>query len=273
MLQAMEAPDASTLAQTVLGRFVAGIEQARAPFVLGISGLQGSGKSTLAAALVEAAGHLGWGAVALSLDDAYLTHAERQALARDVHPLLRTRGVPGTHDLALLGTTLDALGKASPENPVAVPRFDKGHDDRYDTHLWPTVAEAPRLVVLEGWCLGVEPEADDALATPINALERDEDPDGRWRRWVNAQLAGYAAIWRRLDALVVLQAPSWDVVARWRDEAERPLRERAEPRAMDAAALTRFLAHYERLSRHALATLGPRADGLIHLDDHRTAIL
>ena len=269
MLQAMEAPDASTLAQAVLGRFVAGIEPLRRPFVLGVSGLQGSGKSTLAAALVAEAGHRGWGAVALSLDDVYLTHAERDALGRDVHPLLRTRGVPGTHDLSLLGTTLDALAKASPENPIAVPRFDKGHDDRYDAHLWPTVAGAPRLVVLEGWCLGIGPETESALERPINALERDEDADGRWRRWVNGQLARYASIWHQLDALVVLQAPSWDVVAGWRDEAERPLRERGEPRAMDEAALARFLQHYERLSRHALSTLGANADWCIPLDQKR----
>lgn len=265
----MEAHDASTLADAVLARFAARAGRRLTPFVLGVSGLQGSGKSTLAAGLVARAGERGWGAVALSLDDVYLTRAEREALGREVHPLLRTRGVPGTHDLALLGSTLDALGKASAESPVAVPRFDKGHDDRYDAHLWPMVAEPPTLVVLEGWCLGLDPQDDAALAEPVNGLERDEDPDGTWRRWVNARLAGYATIWRRLDALVVLQAPSWEVVARWRDQAERPLRERGELRAMDADALSRFLQHYERLSRHALATLEPKADLSIALDEDR----
>lgn len=266
----MESNDASTLAGAVLGRFAAAIEQAEAPFVLGISGLQGSGKSTLGAGLIKAAAGRGWGAVTLSLDDAYLTHAERQALARDVHPLLATRGVPGTHDLALLVSTLDALARASPDQPVAVPRFDKGKDDRYDAALWPTEAEVPRLVVLEGWCLGVEPQDPAALAMPVNALEHDEDADGTWRRWVNRQLEAYEPLWRMLDALVVLEAPSWEVVARWRDEAEEPLRARGEPRAMDPPALTRFLQHYERLSRHALATLPAKADLLIHLAADRT---
>jgi len=265
----MESPDASTLAATVLGRFAADIGHAGRPFVLGISALQGAGKSFLAAALVDAAAERGWGAVALSLDDVYLTRAERAALAADVHPLLRTRGVPGTHDLALLASTLDALAQATPGRPVAVPRFDKGRDDRYPEAQWPTVADVPALVLLEGWCLGVTPEDDAALDLPVNALERDEDPDGRWRRWVNAQLASYAPIWARLDALVVLQAPSWDVVATWRDEAERPLRERGDARAMDAVELARFLQHYERISRWALASLGATADLLIPLDRHR----
>ncbi|MDQ0010152.1 D-glycerate 3-kinase [Luteibacter jiangsuensis] len=267
----MESTDASTLAATVLGRFAAAIEHAPRPFVLGISGLQGSGKSTLAAALIEAAHQRGWGAVAMSLDDVYLTRAEREALAVEVHPLLRTRGVPGTHDLALLGSTLSALEKASPERPVPIPRFDKGHDDRYEEAQWPTIAEPPRLVVLEGWCLGVEPAGPDELAEPVNALERGEDADGRWRRWVDARLSGYRSLWERLDALVVLQAPSWDVVAAWRDEAERPLRERGEPRAMDDLELSRFLQHYERISRRALRSLEAKADVVLRLDEHRRA--
>jgi D-glycerate 3-kinase len=265
----MESNDASTLAERVLGRFAAAIERAEGPFLLGISGLQGSGKSTLGAELIQAAAARGWGAVTLSLDDAYLSRDERLRLAGDVHPLLRTRGVPGTHDLALLISTLDALAKASPERPVPVPRFDKGQDDRYAEALWPTEAEVPKLVVLEGWCLGVEPQDESALAAPVNALERDEDADGHWRQWVNAQLRGYLPLWRALHALVVLQAPGWDVVARWRDEAEQPLRDRGEPRAMDAPALSRFLQHYERLSRHALATLPAKADVVVLLDDQR----
>lgn len=272
MLSAMESTDASTLAATVLGRFVAAIERASRPFVLGISGLQGSGKSTLASALIDAARARGWGTVAMSLDDVYLTQAERETLATTVHPLLRTRGVPGTHDLALLASTLDALEKATPERPVPIPRFDKGHDDRYEPAFWPVVGEPPRLVVLEGWCLGVEPVEAIALAEPVNELERGEDADGAWRLWVNARLAEYRPLWKRLDALVLLRAPSWDVVAKWRDEAERPLRERGEPRAMDAVALSRFLQHYERISRRALESLPARADFVLSLDEHRCVV-
>lgn len=269
MLAGMESADAITLAERVLGRFAASVEHASPPFILGISGLQGSGKSTLAAALIETARERGWSAVTLSLDDVYLTRAERQALGRQVHPLLLTRGVPGTHDLTLLASTLASLEKAAPERPVSIPRFDKGSDDRYPSTLWPEVPQPPMLVMLEGWCLGLEPQTAADLIEPINALEREEDPEGLWRAWVNAKLADYLSIWRRLDALVLLQAPSWNTVTRWRDEAEWPLRARGEPYAMDEEEMARFLQHYERLSRHALATLPAKADMIVTLDRDR----
>jgi len=239
-------------------------------WLIGISGVQGSGKSTLAAQVAGAARRRGEAVLVLSLDDFYFGRRERRRLAHTVHPLLATRGVPGTHDLALLLRTLAALRRASPARPARVPRFDKGRDTRAPPSRWRRVTRPPRLVLLEGWCVGVPPQPAAALRRPCNALERRADRDGCWRHHVNAQLAGaYAALWRRLDRLVLLQAPSYRVVARWRGEAERALRRRGAPRALSPAALRRFLMHYERLSRHALRTLPRRADLRLVLDGRR----
>jgi D-glycerate 3-kinase len=237
---------------------------------VGLSGLQGSGKSTLAAQLVDAAKTRGLAALTMSIDDFYLTRRERLRLARDVHPLLATRGVPGTHDIDLLARTLDALTHASASTPARVPRFDKGRDTRMPPSRWRSVGRAPALVILEGWCVGVPPERATALRHPRNALERTEDADGDWRRYVNAQLAQhYVPLWQRFDRLIDLQAPSFVVVARWRDEQERALRRRHAPRALSPAALKRFLMHYERLSRQSLRTLPEQADICIRLDTER----
>ena len=240
------------------------------PWLIGLSGLQGSGKSTLAAQLVELAARRGMFALALSIDDFYFGRAARQRLARDVHPLLATRGVPGTHDVDLLHGTLDELRAAASTNPARVPRFDKGLDTRVAPSRWRRVARRPELVILEGWCIGVPPQSETALARPLNRLERDEDRDARWRGWVNAQLEqNYMPLWRRLDRLVMLQAPTFAIVTRWRDEQERALRRRNAPRALSPAALRRFLMHYERLSRQALKALPARADLRIVLDEER----
>ncbi|HET8765043.1 MAG TPA: kinase, partial [Rhodanobacter sp.] len=169
-------------------------------------------------------------------------------------------------------SVLAALPQASERLPVSWPRFDKGRDTRLPPSRWPRVARPPQLVIVEGWALGVRPQLQSALETPVNRLERDEDPDGRWRHWVNKQLRGYQPLWRKFDALIVLQAPSWDIVRRWRGETEQALLARRAPLAMDAPTLARFLQHFERLSRHALATLPALADSIVEYDDDRHMI-
>jgi len=223
--------------------------------LVGLCGAQGSGKSHTAARLVDRLTLAGCSAVALSIDDFYLGHSDRQRLGRDVHPLLATRGVPGTHDLQLADVTLSALLAADAQSRVPLPSFDKSRDDRVPRDQWRDHDGRCDVVILEGWCVGATPEPDAALADPINALERNEDPDGRWRRFVNGQLAGpYARLFARLDLGILLRAPSFDQVMGWRTEQEARLdRTPGAPPAMDAAALARFIAHYERITRHILA--------------------
>lgn len=265
--------DASTqndaLAGHLLDHYAGRIARTQRPYVLGLSGLQGSGKSTLARVIKTQAEHRGWPTEILSLDDFYYSRSEREALAQQVHPLLRTRGVPGTHEIELLLSVLTALPQASEKFPVTWPRFDKGRDTRMPPSRWPRVTRPPRLVIVEGWALGIRPQSQAALDEPVNRLEREEDADGSWRHWVNKQLRGYQPLWRKFDALIVLQAPNWDVVRRWRGEQEENLLARHAPLAMDAATMERFLQHFERLSRHALATLPALADSCVEYDDDR----
>jgi D-glycerate 3-kinase len=249
-------------------------ERKRAPLVLGIAGAQGTGKSTLAALLaIVLADGLGLRALTLSLDDLYLTRSERERRARELHPLLRTRGVPGTHDTELGERVLAELCAARRGEQVAYPRFDKASDDRAPRQDWP-VWEGPTDVVLfEGWCLGAQAQSDAALIAPINALERDEDCDSRFRRYVNAQLAGsYRALFARIDGLVFLMAPDMASVRSWRGAQERELAARAHPNApgvMSAQQLERFVQHFERISRSMLAQMPARADIVLELaSDH-----
>jgi len=257
------------LAGHLLDQYAGRIARSRRPYILGLSGLQGSGKSTLARVMKAQAETRGWATEVLSLDDFYYARSDREALARDVHPLLRSRGVPGTHEIELLLSVLAALPYASDKLPVTHPRFDKGRDTRFSPSRWPRITRPPKLVIVEGWALGIRPQLQAALGKPVNELERKEDPDGSWRHWVNKQLRGYQPLWRKFDALIVLQAPSWEIVRRWRGEQEQGLLARHAPLAMDAPAMERFLAHFERLSRHALASLPPLADTCVEYDDER----
>jgi len=239
-----------------------------APVLLAVSGLQGSGKSTLAAQIAQAAREAGLAAATLSLDDVYLTAAARRRLATQVHPLLATRGPPGTHDLALAADTLDAVAAG---RPLRLPRFDKLADDRLPESDWSRVDAPLDLLVMEGWCLGTPAEDAAALVAPLNRLEREEDAAGRWRGYCNDALREhYSVLWRRFDRLWLLQAPDFAIVAQWRWEQEQALQAAAPGRAgMDRVALERFLQHYERVSRQALRTLPALADRVIALDEQR----
>lgn len=243
--------------------------------LVGVSGCQGSGKTTLAALLVllldELAGLKG---VNLSIDDFYLTHAERQQLARTVHPLLATRGVPGTHDVQLALDTIAALRKPG---EVAIPRFDKAIDDRAPQSQWPRVQAPVDVIVLEGWCLSIGPQTHAQLEQAINSLEEQEDVEGAWRRYVNGRIAGeYAQLYDMVDYLVMLKAPDFAKVFEWRQNQEDKLAAKSAEqggqatRIMNREQLRRFIQHYERITRHGLDTLPLKADLVFQLTGEQT---
>lgn len=245
----------------------------RRPFVLGIAGAQGSGKSTVAARLAGRLHERGLGCALLSLDDLYLDGTRRAALARTVHPLLRTRGVPGTHDVGLGLTIVGALGEAG---PVALPRFDKARDEPAPREAWEAFEGPADVLVLEGWCLGARPQAREALAAPINALERDCDAAGSWRLYVNDQLAGpYRRLFDRIDLRVLLAAPDFGTVAGWRIEQEQALRAqcvaegRTAGKLMADAEVRRFVAYFQRVTEQMLRDATSIAELVIPLDARR----
>ncbi len=235
--------------------------------VYAICGLQGSGKSTLAAQMAALARQRGLRTAVLSIDDFYLGRRERQRLGRQVHPLLATRGPPGTHHAALACETLDALRAGA---AVRLPRFDKLADTRLPPSRWPSVRGAD-LVLLEGWFLKTPAQSSAELAEPVNALEREHDRDGVWRGYCNQALAqDYPPLWARLDRLLFLQAPGFEVVAGWRWQQEAALRARRPQRGgMSRAQVERFVGLFERVSRQALRRLPALADWTVPLDRRR----
>ncbi|MDO9337271.1 MAG: kinase [Caulobacter sp.] len=236
------------------------------PPLIGVSGAQGSGKTTLVRAVAKAIG-----AAHLSLDDVYLSPHARQTLAQRHHTLFYTRGVPGTHDIDMLLSVLDALSAASETSRTPLPAFDKLADDRLPETDWPAFEGRPTAILIDGWCLGATPQTPEMLEFPVNALELDEDSDGDWRGAINRFLSGpYATLFNRFDNILHLLAPDFGVVETWRGQQQAQLLGRAMTDG-EKTALHRFIQHYERLTRHMLA--GGRLPGVsIQLDATRRPV-
>ena len=242
----------------------------RATRIIGVNGAQGSGKSTLCK-LLQIVLEEGFAkrVTTFSIDDIYLTHAERETLAEKIHPLLKTRGVPGTHDVGLGLQLLTDLRGIEAGESINIPVFDKSIDDRSAEKDFRQVTGPIDLVLFEGWCVGAKPQRDPALALPFNSLERLEDPDQVWRRYVNDQLKNdYKRLFREIDFLIMLEIPEISSVMEWRSKQERKLA-KASPgghKIMDTAALQRFIMHYERLTRAMLTEMPDRADLVFKLN-------
>lgn len=243
-----------------------------APLFVCINGAQGTGKSTLTTFLkhiIEA--QQNYRVAALSLDDFYHTLQSRQLLAKRIHPLLITRGVPGTHDLKLMVTVIGNLLQGLPSN---APRFNKAIDDRYSESEWLSFDQPVDFVLFEGWCNNSPPQTSEELIKPINVLEEHEDQEGIWRTYSNDMLIEYhRLIFDYTDVSIMLKAPDFEHVYTWRRLQEQKLRNNTPKKQrnglMDDTQLVRFIQHYERITRHTLAYLPGRADVVLPIaEDH-----
>lgn len=262
-------PSSAALAARVMA-LVCGRSDGPYPLILGISGSQGSGKSTLAELIRLGLEQLADRQVAvLSLDDFYLTKAERLHLAETVHPLCATRGVPGTHDVVLMLECISRLLVADPDQTVRWPRFDKLADDRRDESQWHGHAGRPDVILIEGWCVGLPANRVAPWQGPINPLEAECDPEGRWLDWSLDNLRShYAVLWKLIDLLVGIRLPdiATVVASRLRQEQGLLSESGAARDGMDEAQVLRFVQHYERLTRSLWAALPDIAEVLADRD-------
>lgn len=228
------------------------------PALVGVSGAQGSGKTTVCK-LLEAANRPRF--AYFSMDDVYLTRAEREANARelaeiqaelypytppnvleDMRALLATRGPPGTHDIALARNVVARLNHGM---RTKLPRFDKAIDDRAPELTWHRHEGPAEAILIDGWCLGARPAAD---GPPLNAVEALDKTKLLFARADLALKTHYAAFFETFDAIVYLRPPSWEIVFQWRLQQEEQLLGRALSDD-ERAKLERFVLHYERITR------------------------
>jgi D-glycerate 3-kinase len=224
------------------------------PLIIGLAGGQGSGKTTISSILtLILQRYFKLNIFKVSIDDFYKTRKDRKLLSKKKHPLLMTRGVPGTHDIDLMLNFFKKIKNKKFKN-LQVPKFDKAIDDRCIKKLWYKINSKPDVVIFEGWCVGAKAQTSIQLKKPINSLEKLYDQDAKWRSYVNNQLkTKYKTLFKQLDGLLYLKAKNFNLLREWRLKQERKLwlqtKNKKNLKIMSSNDIINFMQTYQRITQ------------------------
>jgi len=241
--------------------------------IIGLSGGQGAGKSTITGILkLILKKKYGLNICIFSIDDFYKTKNERLRMSKKIHPLFITRGVPGTHDTALLNQTIRKL-KQKKFRTVFIPKFDKSKDDRCRKNKWQKIKIKPDIIIFEGWCVGTTHQNNNELKRPINLIEKKYDENLKWRKTVNNLIKKrYKNIFNKIDKLVFLKVPNFNYIIKWRWLQEQKMKLTTKSKkTMSKKEVKEFIMFYERLTKHMIKNYSKISDLTIFLDKkHRS---
>ena len=229
------------------------------PIIIGLAGGQGTGKTTISSIInLILVKYFKLKVFKISIDDFYKTRKERYKLSKKVHPLLMTRGVPGTHDIDLILRFFKIMQKRNFKS-LSLPKFDKSIDDRFNKNQWYKIKSKPDVVIFEGWCVGAKSQKNIELKKPINSLEKMEDKSMKWRKYVNFQLAGkYKTFHNMLDCLLYLKAKNFSLLRRWRLKQEKKLflksKNKKNLKIMNKNEVLNFMMTYQRITEQMFKT-------------------
>ena len=225
------------------------------PYLIGLSGGQGTGKTTISSILkIILTKYFRLNVFKISIDDLYKTRKDRISLSKKIHPLLKTRGVPGTHDVNFMFDFLKKIKKKRFKHH-RIPKFNKAIDDRLKRKSWYLIKRVPDVIIFEGWCVGARAEKKNTLKKSINPLEKKEDKNLKWRKFVNSQLENkYKKLFSKLDCMLFLKAGSFKLLQSWRLKQESLLKlnskNKANNKVMSKNEVLTFMQTYQRITQN-----------------------
>ena len=223
-----------------------------------ISGSQGIGKTTILEILNKNF-HKFFGKriLSLSLDDFYYDKAQREILSKTIHPLLMTRGVPGTHNIKEILNVINKFNQS--EYPIKIPIFNKLKDTRGRKKR--IINKKTDIIILEGWCCGSPPINKKYLQKNINILEKKFDKKFIWRNYYNNKLKNeYSRLYKKFDKLIYFNAPKFSYVFNWRLKQENNMKKtKKSKQGMRRKEIVEFIQHYEKISKWMMKILPGKA--------------
>ena len=241
--------------------------------IVGLSGGQGTGKTTISSIIkIILEKYFKLNVFKISIDDFYKTRKERIILSKKVHPLLKTRGVPGTHDIDMM-LNLFRKVKAKKLKSLSLPKFDKSIDDRLSKNKWYKVKSKPDIVIFEGWCVGAKSQSTKQLIKPINSLERLNDKSMKWRKYVNLNLKNkYKKLHSMMDCLLYLKAENFALLRKWRLVQEKKLKiknkNKKNSKVMNKQEVLNFMMTYQIITEHMFKTATKYSSIVMSLNGH-----
>ena len=243
------------------------------PYFVGLAGGQGSGKTTISSLIkIILTKYFKLKVFRISIDDFYKTKKEREKLSKRIHPMLLTRGVPGTHNINMM-LNFFKKSKSKKFKRLKLPTFDKAIDDRSKKDKWYDLREKPDVIIFEGWCVGARSEKNVTLKKTINSMEKFDDQKQIWRKYVNQQLkTKYKNLYSQLNCLIYLKAKNFKLLQKWRLKQERKLwlknKKSAKLKIMDKADVIRFMQTYQRITQNMFKNMPKYASIIFNLNSN-----
>ncbi len=243
------------------------------PFFVGLAGGQGTGKTTISSIIkIILEKYFKLKVFKISIDDFYKTRKERVSLSKKVHSIFLTRGVPGTHDVNMM---LDFFkkSKAKKFKNLKLPNFNKAIDDRFPKNKWNKINRRPDIIIFEGWCVGAKAETNKTLKKSINSMEKVNDPNLIWRKYVNQQLkTKYKKLYSQLNCMIYLKARNFSLLQKWRLKQEHKLwlktKKKGGHKIMSKKDVINFMQTYQRITQNMFKNTPKYASIILNLNSN-----